>query len=390
VRVFREPSVKTARRTLTTIVAILMVFLGGIAYLVCAYGITATEPGKPGYQSVLSLLTQAVAGRGLFYYLTMASVLVVLALSANTAFADFPRVCRAVAENCYLPYPLTLQGRRLVYTPGIFTLVTVTALLLIMFGGITDRLIPLFAVGAFLAFTLSQAGMVQHWRRTGGKGARLSMLINGTGAVATGITVCIIVSAKFIEGAWITVLLIPALILLMLSIKRHYLYIQNQTAKDSPLNLQGIRPPLVVVPIQHWSKISEKALRFAYTISKEIQAVHVDINSKDVHGLIQTWGQLMEASSRKAGFPPPELVVINSPYRFVLKPILEHVLDLESKHPDRHIAVLVPELVERHWFHFFLHNQRGNALKVMLYLRGDRRIVVINVPWYVSEWAGDA
>jgi hypothetical protein len=268
--------------------------------------------------------------------------------------------------------------------------VTVTALLLIIFGGVTDRLIPLFAVGAFLAFTLSQAGMVQHWRRTGGKGARLSMFINGTGAVTTGITLCIIVSAKFIEGAWITVLLIPALIALMLLIKRHYLKIQKQTAKNSPLNLEGIRQPLVVVPIQHWSKISEKALRFAYTISKEIQAVHVDVKSNDVHGLIQSWEQWVEASSRKAGLPPPELVVINSPYRFVLTPILEHVLSLELQNPDRHIAVLVPEVVERRWFYFFLHNQRANALKVMLYLRGDRRIIMINVPWYVSEWEGDA
>jgi len=195
-----------------------------------------------------------------------------------------------------------------------------------------------------------------------------------------------VLAAKFTEGAWITALAIPALIAMMLSIRRHYLYIQQQTANQSPLNLQGIRPPLVVVPIQHWSKISEKAIRLAYTLSNEIQAVHVDVSDNDAHGLQQDWKPLIEASARKAGLPQPELVVINSRYRFVLRPILEHILDLECQYPDRQIAILVPELVERRWYYFFLHNQRANALKVMLSLGGNRRIIVINVPWYISEW----
>ena len=168
VQAFREPVVPAARKTLTIIVLTLVGLLGGIATLVYYYGISATDPGQPGYQSVLSLVTAAVAGRGVLYGLTMFSVLLVLCLSANTSFADFPRLCRAVAMDDYLPHSLTLRGRRLVYSQGIWVLALLAAVLLIIFGGVTDRLIPLFAVGAFLAFTLSQAGMVVHWRKNSG------------------------------------------------------------------------------------------------------------------------------------------------------------------------------------------------------------------------------
>jgi amino acid transporter len=386
VRAFRQPTVPTARKTLTTIIATLIVLLAGIAYLVRVYGIVATPPGQPGYQSVLSMLTQAVAGRGLFYYVTIGSILVVTSLSANTAFADFPRLCHAIAEDGYLPYPLTLLGRRLVYTPGIVTLVILSGLLLIMFGGITDRLIPLFAVGAFLAFTLSQAGMVQHWRRTGGPGARFSMFVNGFGALATGSTACIVTAAKFTEGAWVTVLLIPAMILLMVSIRRHYDRIQQEIAIRHPLNVKAVQPPLVVVPIQYWSRVSEKALRFAYSLSPEVlHVVHVDWGDRDIHGLRDLWAEFVTKPVLRAGFPAPKLVVLDSPYRFVISPILDYILDLEQRHPERQIAVLVPELVERRWFYYLLHNQRSNILKLLLYLRGDKRIVVIDVPWYLRD-----
>ncbi|HVH89339.1 MAG TPA: APC family permease, partial [Terriglobales bacterium] len=163
VQAFREPKVKNARATLTTIIAILIVLLAGIAYLCRAYGIGATPPGQAGYESVLSQLTAAVSGRGVFYFVTMGAVLTVLALSANTSFADFPRLCRAIAEHGYLPYPFTIRGRRLVFSFGVYALAVLAGLLLIAFNGVTDRLIPLFAVGAFTAFTLSQSGMVMHW-----------------------------------------------------------------------------------------------------------------------------------------------------------------------------------------------------------------------------------
>jgi amino acid transporter len=184
VQSFKEPVVGSARLTLAMIVAILILILLGVAYLVSAYGITATEPGTPNYQSVLSLISAAVVGRGPFYFVTLAAILLVLCLSANTSFADFPRVCRAVAQDGFLPYSFSLRGRRLVYTEGIWVLTAMSAILLILFNGVTDKLIPLFAVGAFLAFTLSQAGMVVHWLKSKDRGARLSMMINSLGALA--------------------------------------------------------------------------------------------------------------------------------------------------------------------------------------------------------------
>ena len=178
VQAFKEPVVDSARRTLTLIVAILILLLLGIAYLVSAYQITATDPGSPGYQSILSLVTEAIVGRGVFYYVTIAAILLVLCLSANTSFADFPRVCRTVSQDGFLPLVFAVRGRRLVYTHGIVVLTVVAGSLLILFNGVTDKLIPLFAIGAFLAFTLSQTGMVVYWSRWKGQKARLSAAIN--------------------------------------------------------------------------------------------------------------------------------------------------------------------------------------------------------------------
>jgi amino acid transporter len=389
VQAFREPKTKSARGTLTIIIAILAVLLSGIAYLVRAYSIGATAPGLPGYQSVLSQLTLAVVGQNLFYWITISSILLVLSLSANTAFADFPRLCRVIAEKGYLPYPLTLRGRRLVFSYGVYALALLSGLLLIIFKGVTDRLIPLYAVGAFLAFTLSQAGMVVHWKKKGGRGSGGSMFINGLGAAATGITVCVVIAAKFIEGAWITVLLIPTLIYLMYRVRKHYGKISNVTACTIPVDLRKIEPPLVVLPIQRWSRVAENALRFAYTISDDIWALHiVNDGEKGDEGkdeLMNVWSQYIEQPAKRAGLKLPELVVMKSPYRLVLTPILDYVMELGRRYPDRQVAVLIPELVERWWWYYLLHNQRATALKLMLYLKGNRRIVVINVPWYLSS-----
>ena len=383
VKAFREPVVATARRTLTIIIVLLMMLLAGIAYLVRAYGIQATDPGQPGYQSVLSLLLAAVSGRGGFYYVSMASILVVLALSANTAFADFPRLCRAIAQNNYLPHSFATRGRRLVYTQGILVLAVLAAVLLIIFGGVTDRLIPLYAVGAFLAFTLSQAGMVGHWRRVGGKGATRSMLINGLGAVATGVTVMVVLVAKFVEGAWITVLLIPGLLLAMGLVRRHYHAVFLEVRSPTPLELTDTTPPLVIVPVQGWNRTVKKALRFAIKISPRIHAIHVDCGQGS-EILRSEWCRFVEQPALEAGLAAPELVVLPSPYRLILAPIVDYVLKAERANPSQQIAVLIPELVERHWYHYLFHNKRASVLKALLLLRGNQRIVVINVPWYLD------
>jgi amino acid transporter len=389
VQAFREPKVESARATLTTIIAILILLLAGIAYLCRVYEIGATSAGQPGYQSVLSQLTTAVSGRGVFYFITMGAILTVLALSANTSFADFPRLCHFIAEDGYLPYLFAIRGRRLVFSFGIYVLAFLSALLLIVFGGVTDRLIPLFAVGAFLAFTLSQAGMVMHWKRAGGAGAAHSMLINGIGAIATGLTVCVVIVAKFREGAWITVLAIPGLIWLMTAVHQHYERIIREADCRAPARLKPLVPPVVVLPLQRWSKVAEKALQFGYTLSRDVVVVHIASEDEDGEHtkdeLLSIWREYVEKPAMQAGLPPPEIVVLRSPYRLVISPIVRYVLELERKHPDRQIAVLVPELVERRWYYFFLHNQRATALKVYLYAKGTGRIIVINVPWYLRS-----
>jgi amino acid transporter len=383
VKAFRPPVVATARRTLTVIIALLMVLLAGIAYLVRVYSIQATDPGQPGYQSVLSLLLAAVTGRGVFYYVSIASILIVLALSANTAFADFPRLCRAIAQNNYLPHSFATRGRRLVYTQGILVLAAFAGLLLIIFGGVTDRLIPLYAVGAFLAFTLSQAGMVGHWRRVGGKGATRSMVINGLGAFATGITVIVVLVAKFVQGAWITVLLIPGLLLFMGLVRRHYHAVFLEVRSPTPIELNDTTPPLVILPVQGWNRVVKKALGFAFKISTNIRAVHVD-TGEGSEIFRDEWCRFVEQPAMEAGVAAPELVVLPSPYRLILAPIVDYVLEVERTCPSQQIAVLIPELVERHWYHHLFHNKRASVLKALLLLRGNQRIVVINVPWYLD------
>ncbi len=383
VQAFREPVIKNAQRTLTVIIAILMLMLAGIGYLVRVYQIPATEPGKPGYESILSQLTGAVAGKETFYYITIASILTVLALSANTSFADFPRLCRAMAHDRYLPYGFTVRGRRLVYSYGVNVLALLSGLLLIVFGGVTDRLIPLFAIGAFLAFTLSQAGMVMHWRKQSGRQARSSMVINAVGATATGLTVIVVAVAKFTEGAWITVGLIPGLVLFMTAIRRHYDQVEQEICNPAPLETNGLSTPLVVIPIEDWSRIAKKALRFAMTMSREIEVLHVD-SGEQSDNLKENWEELVAEPARNAGWPVPKLVVLKSPYRMVVGPIRTYVQQLAQEHPDRHITVVISELVERHWYHFLLHNQRAEVLTALLMLEGDERIAVMNVPWYTK------
>jgi amino acid transporter len=382
VRAFREPTVKNARSTLTIIIAVLIVLLAGIAYISRIYHIGATNPGEPGYESVLSQMIGAITGKGIFYEVSIVSILLVLALSANTAFADFPRLCQAIALNGYLPSALASRGRRLVFSEGIYALTFFSATLLIIFGGVTDRLIPLFAIGAFLAFTLSQAGMVVHWKRAGGPGWVRSMAINGFGATATLVTVFVVLIAKFVEGAWITLLLIPSLMFLMKRVHREYQKIGAEIASDTPLDLEQIRRPIVIVPIRGWSKVTKKALRFALELSHDVTAIHIQAQEGECEDVLANWRSLVVEPAKKRGFPAPEMKIIPSPYRRVLLPILDFALQKAKSNPDQQIAVVIPEIVEDRWYNQLLHNQRAAVLKAFLYFSGNPKIIVVNVPWY--------
>ena len=384
VMAFKEPRTKNAQRTLTVIISILIVLLFGTAWLAQKYQIMAMDQDKAGYQSLLSLIVQAVFGRSWFFHFTMWSIFLALTLSANTAFADFPRVTRAVALNDFLPHVFILRGRRLLFSHGIYALTGFTAvILLIAFDGDVDRLISLYAIGAFLAFTLSQAGMVQHWRKQGPehKGRLWHMLVNGTGAVATGITTLIVLVAKFKSGAWVTALLVPTLILLMVAIKQHYDRVKV-IVRSGPLNLSNLMQPLVVLPMARWDRMTEKALRFAVLLSKDIKVLNVDCDDGE-ESLCTVWEDNVLKPIREKGLPEPELITLHSTFRLVISPLMDYILEMEQQNPDRKITVLLPELVVNHWWENLLHNQRVQLLKLLLLLRGKQRIIVVDIPWYL-------
>ena len=382
VTAFKAPKSKHANQALTVIIALLIVMLAGLAYIAKAYGITAMDSNDPAYQSVLSIQVAAVFGRGWFYFFTMGSVLAALSFSANTAFADFPRMARAIAMKDYMPHVFLVRGRRLLFSHGVYALTGFTALLLILFGGVTDRLIPLYAIGAFLAFTLSQAGMVKHWLTHKDERHRhLKLFLNGLGAVATGVTLVVVLVAKFTSGAWITAILVPAIIAVMYGIKRHYKRVAKEMADPTPLRLTGLEQPLVVIPMARWDKVSEKAIRFGMLMSEEVKVVNVQSDREARFDSV--WEEMVMRPIREGGRALPELVSVPSAFRTIRTPLLDYILQLENENPGRKVAVLLPEIVVRHWWENLLHNQRVQLLKVLLLLRGNQRIVVVNIPWYL-------
>jgi amino acid transporter len=395
---FREPAVKHGHRTLGAICLILGALLAGIAYLAHTYGIGAMDQTRAGYQSVLSQLSGAVVGRGAFYYVAIGSLLCVLAFSANTSFTGFPRLCRLIAQDEYLPRPFAIVGRRLVFSVGITYLAVTAGFLLFVFGGITDKLIPLFAIGAFLTFTVSQAGMVVHWRRTvrSSRGrlerhkTRVSMAINSLGAATTGIAFAVIVVAKFTEGAWITILVIPCVILLLKMIRSYYGELDARLRESGPLHLRRVDPPIVIVATQEWNKLTDKALAFALTISPDVLAVHLthlegpDAEEKG-RDLRNQWSKDVERPARAARLRPPRLVLLQAPYRRIHVPLLKFVKELRESHPGRDIAVLIPEVVICHWWEYLLHTQRARRLRNALLRYGGSGLTVINTPWYLRE-----
>jgi amino acid transporter len=393
---FKQPASRHAHRALTAIVAILGLLLAGIAYLATAYGIHAMDQRQSGYQSVLSQIAQAVVGRGAFYDVAIASVLCVLALSANTSFVGFPRLCRLVADDGFLPRPFALAGRRLVFSVGIFYLAITAGALLVGFGGITDRLIPLFAIGAFLTFTMSQIGMVVHWtRELRGPRARRShhahRALNAAGAVTTGAALVIIVATKFTEGAWITVLVIPGVILVLTSIRRYYDQLDGSLRTDQPLSFTDVEPPVVLVVTQRWNKLTDRALQFAAKLSPDVHAVHFtrlagpDSNTDDDTALRARWASQVEAPARAAGLPPPRLLVLPSDYRIMDEPLLKLIKQLQDEFPARWIAVLLPEIVKTSWWQLLLHTRRARRLRTQLLRLGGSRLVVAHIPWHLGE-----
>jgi amino acid transporter len=381
VQMFEEPTDKKANGTLTLIVGILAVLLFGLAYVAHAYGIVATEPGSPHYQSILSMMTAAVCGKGIAYYITLAAMLVVLSLSANTSFAGFPKLCSTIAQDGYLPDAFRMRGRRLSHTFGILTLSLIAMVLLIAFGGVTDRLIPLFAIGAFLAFTMSQAGMVSHWRHSDEKHASLHAFVNGFGAVATAVTTVILLFAKFTEGAWIATVLLGLTDLLLWSIHRHYERAARLLDVDeSALQLSVSAEPIMLVPIAKWNRASLNALSFATSIGHDVRVLHVSDDESGCASTTADWQQKLQHGARD-GQHVPKVIALFSPYRSLSDPLLQYIRDMQKEDPLRRVAVVIGEVVAAHWYQHLLHNYRSIGLRLRLFVSGQRRVVIMEVPW---------
>jgi hypothetical protein len=350
---------------------------------------------RPGYQSVLSQLAGAVVGHGVWYQVAIGSLLCVLTLSANTSFVAFPRLCRRVAQDGFLPRPFAIVGRRLVSSIGILYLALGAALLLVAFGGITDRLIPLFAIGAFLTFTMSQTGMVMHWRRAltepGADRRRhgLRLLVNTVGAIATGVALVIIITAKFAEGAWISVLVIPVFVVMLRSIKSYYDRLDASLREDGPISFASVEPPVVLVVTQSWNKLTDKALGFALRLSPDVSAVHLQKlegpDDDDSEAIRQSWARDVAAPAIAAGRKPPRLVLLRSDHRVMHEPLLKLIKQLQDEFPTRPIAVLLPELVKTSWWQALLHTHRARRLRRRLLRFGGSQLVLINIPWYLEE-----
>ena len=372
---FKEPEWKNARLTLLYLGVILGIMFIGITYLANIYHIVPVEG-----ETLVSLLARQILGDGSpFYYFIQVATLLVLLLAANTSYADFPRLCYFLARDGFLPRQLSLLGDRLVYSNGIILLSLFAAVLVVIFQGDTTAIIPLYAVGVFTSFTLSQGGMVRHWFQERSSGWRPSALMNGIGAVATFVVLCVIVSTKFLAGAWVVVVAIPLVVSLFLNIRRHYEYVASR------LTLDGVAPrsymprpkadtithPAIVI-VGQLNRGTLEALEYARSIADEIVAVHVDVGTTNREKLQARWEQLQ-------GDIP--LIIIDSPYRSVVSRIVDFVSEYEDKHPDVLSTVIIPAFVTRNWWESLLHNQTTLFLKAAL--RAKKSRVVTTVRYYL-------
>ena len=373
---FRPPESKNAGRTLI-VMAVLMglLFVGSLSL---TQGLAVIAGPQ---ETILSALARQLLGSGPAYFLIQVSTMLILSVAANTSFADFPRVSAILAGDSFLPRQLSGLGDRLVFANGIVLLSAATAVLIIVFQGNTHALVPLFAVGAFLAFTLSQSGMVLHWWRERGKHWKLKATANGVGALATGATLVIVGVSKFSEGAWITILVIPLLVVLFLVIRRHYRLVASQlTLRGLPPSLKSYPPLRVVVPISGVHRGMLDAVLFAKSISEDVTAVYIEMENGPGNDVCEEW---------QRWFPDIPLVMLPSPYRSVVGPLLDFLDQTDQQHNDgRQAAVVLPEFVPAKWWQALLHNQTSWLIKAaLLYNRREKGFqrVIIDVPFHLKK-----
>ena len=366
---FRPPEAKNASATLIAMATLAIGMFVGITVLAHAYKVVpnATESG-------ISQLGRAIfGGPNALYYLLQAGTTLILVLAANTAYADFPRLASIVSRDRYLPRQFMNQGDRLAFSNGILVLSAFAAILIVVFRGDTQSLLPLYMIGVFVSFTLSQAGMVIHWRRTREAGWKTSALVNGFGALVTGIVLIIVAVTKTFEGAWIVLILIPLIVMLFKATHRHY----KRVAAD--LTLKGYEPQArlhntVLIPIGGLQRAVVEALRYAETLSDDVRAIYVDVNPAQTEQLRRDWA---------AWGGRVQLVVLPSPFRSLMEPLLEYIEQAADEKSNDYVTVILPEFVPARWWQHLLHNQTSLLIKGALLFRPN--IVVTSVPFHSVE-----
>ncbi len=365
---FKKPEADNAAKTLVWMCSILGAMFIGLSFLAHRYGIVpnATE-------TVVSQIARTIVGHNFFYYFIQAMTALILVLAANTSFADFPRLSTWLAKDHYMPKQFLFRGDRLAFNTGITVLGVLATILLIAFGGQTDRLLPLYAVGVFTAFTLSQSGMVLHWYKERGRGWTRRFALNLVGATATFFVLILVIVTKFTGGAWIVLILMPLLILLFRGINRHYVRAAAELAlgdDDAPSAYQKSEQ-VVIIPIADMNKSTVYALNYARTLSPKIVGVHVTDDAEEARHLQEKWVKWGEGVN---------LVILESPYRSLMAPLLSYIDMVQKKRPNAMITVLVPEYIPAHWWEQILHSQTAFRMKAALLLR--RNTVVTSVPYH--------
>ena len=368
---FRPPESRNAASTLVVMGVLSITMFLGITLLAHAYALVPNHA-----ETVISQLARATFGGGTaLYFAVQAATMLILVLAANTAYADFPRLASIVARDRFLPRQFTNQGDRLAFSNGILILSVLAAVLLVAFAGDTHALIPLYMIGVFVSFTLSQAGMVIHWRRSGEPGWRSSALVNGIGALVTGIVLVIVAITKATEGAWLIILMIPALVTLFTVTRRHYDKVGSElTLKDwEPEPVGG---HVVLVPIGGVQRAVVKALRYARSLAGDVRAVYVEFDPASAHALRGQWDHWGQGVS---------LVVLESPYRSLMEPLLEYIEQIQREDPTAFVTVILPEFVPRKLWQHLLHNQHALLIKGALLFKPN--VVVTSVPFHLGRHA---
>jgi len=369
---FKPPEWRNARTTLTWAAAIFGALFIGISFLASAINVVPDPFEK---QTVLSLITRQVAGDGAYFWIVQAATTLILALAANTSFADFPRLSSFLARDGFMPRQFAFRGERLAFTTGIISLSLLATLLLVVFQASVTALIPLYTLGVFVAFTLSQSGMVVRWWRRRESGWRRGLVINGLGAATTAVIALIVASTKFLSGAWIVIFLAPMLIMLMLAIRRHYRVVDAELALERiPEGRERAADPIVIVPIARLDRPARQAIAFANSISAHPTAVHITNDPSTAEELRKRWPDWAGKT---------ELVVVESPYRALIGPLLRYMDALQAQDPTRPIVVVLSEFVPRHWWEQLLHNQTSLRLKLRLF--GRRNTIVADVPYHLTQ-----